>query len=501
MPQQFASPKHSGGSTFLRPQKSRERVLHFGPVGHSLGGWPVARGLGRSRGAGGADADASQVPVLEAFWPFFFSGPGFRRIFGKSRSDNLGCQNIAGVHVFAATAVRGHSFALICLGKPGTGKSSVAIAECIRAAELGARVLVMCPTAQLAAKFKTRFQHHDNVDVDTCHAACKFNSDLAEVMHSFSTYDNIVCDEISLLDDVQFERTIKLWSVSEKVPALTILGDKHQLAGHGERRAWESGAWRSCSFCKLHVVYRQSEDERSFREILDALRTAKPSRRMFRNIVRSRKAWSGKDPTPQCLKQLFFTHPKTRIVTCTRRGAADINDAAVLGIYGKFGRNQQLVPKKPLGVIHGDVECNPDNYVDGKFCTDRAPKPYTMRIYKGMLLYITHNVRKEDDFINGMQCRVEAFVDGVLRVRTRTGHRLVVTPWTNSELQYASYFPVRYGYASTIHKTQGDEVEHITIVLDAKMPAAAYTALSRVASSDDYLIGGPVTREHFMPAM
>ena len=65
----------------------------------------------------------------------------------------------------------------------------------------------------------------------------------------------------------------------------------------------------------------------------------------------------------------------------------------------------------------------------------------------------------------------------------------------------AVYYPVRYGYASTIHKTQGDEVEHITVFLDAKMNAAGYTALSRVSTGERYLIGGVVTRDHFMPAM
>ena len=47
-----------------------------------------------------------------------------------------------------------------------------------------------------------------------------------------------------------------------------------------------------------------------------------------------------------------------------------------------------------------------------------------------------------------------------------------------------------------------DEFAHITIYLDVPgMPAAGYTALSRVATSDCYLFGGHVTREHLAPAM
>ena len=32
------------------------------------------------------------------------------------------------------------------------------------------------------------------------------------------------------------------------------------------------------------------------------------------------------------------------------------------------------------------------------------------------------------------------------------------------------------------------------------MPAAAYTALSRVETAQDYLIGGRVSEKHFVPA-
>eukprot|EP00969_Alexandrium_andersonii_P181102 8002392-Alexandrium_andersonii.AAC.1 len=86
-----------------------------------------------------------------------------------------------------------------------------------------------------------------------------------------------------------------------------------------------------------------------------------------------------------------------------------------------------------------------------------------------------------------MQCVVEAFDDRAkaLRVVTKTGHRLVITPWTEKDKQNAVCYPVRAGYASTIHKVQGDEFDHITIYLDVKgMPAAGYTALSRVATSN-----------------
>ena len=104
-----------------------------------------------------------------------------------------------------------------------------------------------------------------------------------------------------------------------------------------------------------------------------------------------------------------------------------------------------------------------------------------------------------------MEAVVEAFEPnndgGMLRVRTRTGHRLPITMWTNVEKRGCRYFPIRIGYASTIHKAQGGQFKHVTIWMDAKrMPAAGYTALSRVQRACDYKIGGAICRSHFVPA-
>ncbi|MCR9258075.1 MAG: helicase C-terminal domain-containing protein [Alphaproteobacteria bacterium] len=63
-------------------------------------------------------------------------------------------------------------------------------------------------------------------------------------------------------------------------------------------------------------------------------------------------------------------------------------------------------------------------------------------------------------------------------------------------------YPIRPGYACTIHKQQGAELERITIWLDVPfMRAAGYVAMSRVRRDENYLIGGRVTRRHFTPAM
>ena len=120
-----------------------------------------------------------------------------------------------------------------------------------------------------------------------------------------------------------------------------------------------------------------------------------------------------------------------------------------------------------------------------------------------MQIFLTRNVNKEIDYVNGMQATVEQYNDETksLRVMTKTGHRLCVYPWTDREHGDLVYYPIRYGYASTIDKMIGAEFPHITIAADvANRPAAGYTALSRVKDSNSYLIGGEIRWQHFVPA-
>ena len=160
--------------------------------------------------------------------------------------------------------------------------------------------------------------------------------------------------------------------------------------------------------------------------------------------------------------------------------------------------------KRPWAVLAGDVEVNPDNYEGGKLREGRVPDPSQVPIYKGIQLFLTKNVRKKDDYVNGMMCHVEAWSEtsGALRVRTKTGKRLYVTPWTDTERGNVTYYPIRLGYASTVQKVLGDEVEHITVWLDTpNLPAVAYTALSRVERSSAYSLAGKLTPAHFAPAV
>ena len=54
-------------------------------------------------------------------------------------------------------------------GSPGTGKTEAIIHAAYRAAEVGARVLILCPTGALAHAYKERLPPTDQIMVETLH--------------------------------------------------------------------------------------------------------------------------------------------------------------------------------------------------------------------------------------------------------------------------------------------------------------------------------------------
>jgi hypothetical protein len=132
------------------------------------------------------------------------------------------------------------------------------------------------------------------------------------------------------------------------------------------------------------------------------------------------------------------------------------------------------------------------------------PLPKMVEIRRGLRLVLTKNLDKKHDFVNGMRCEVVGWDESsrCLEVQTVTGKRLEVFQYTdpNTEAKNASFFPVRLGYAGTIYKLQGAELDHITIYLDVPgQRAAAYVAISRVRADSDYVFAGAYTRKHFVP--
>ena len=149
------------------------------------------------------------------------------------------------------------------------------------------------------------------------------------------------------------------------------------------------------------------------------------------DICREHKAWSGHHaPTAVDIEDVLArTQNRTTFFTCTKRGAAIINDHTVQVLFRN--RRQRLLAQVP-----GDYEDNQENYGEGgKLCTDRAPVPAQVPLYRGLRIVLTKNLDKEHHFVNGMGAVVEA-VDletASVLVRADTGFLLTVYKYTDTE--------------------------------------------------------------------
>ena len=194
------------------------------------------------------------------------------------------------------------------------------------------------------------------------------------------------------------------------------------------------------------------------------------------------------------MRKLFAQHPETHVLVVSRRGAEAVNDAALEANFPRF---------PPRAVVPGDVESASHNYEDGELRPIADLRPSELRIFVGMKAFITRTLRKDLDYVNGMEVTVVGWSNAneAIRVETKSGRTFDITEWADPEFDGLTYFPLRIGYASTILRMAGAELRHVTVYLDApNVAAAAYTALSRVSKLDRIKIGGAVTRDHFAPA-
>ena len=64
------------------------------------------------------------------------------------------------------------------------------------------------------------------------------------------------------------------------------------------------------------------------------------------------------------------------------------------------------INKPKLGTIEGDYHSQPDNFEHGKLREDRAPLAETIDVYEGERIFLTRNINKDTNVVNGLKCEV-----------------------------------------------------------------------------------------------
>ncbi|CAJ1387438.1 unnamed protein product, partial [Effrenium voratum] len=382
--------------------------------------------------------------------------------------------------------------AFAVLGPAGSGKST-AVHEAIRqAADRGARVLLTAPTGRLAATLRERFP---GLEVDTVRGAFLAYKPVHEALEVMWPYDLIVVEEVGQLSRELFERLITQWRAAERIPTLVFVGDFHQLPGVEPTTALDSPQWHHVQVQKRHLHEMIRCKCPILRKKLELLRTGKPSRQQLRAILKGHKAPSrgragyvtNEIPTLDDVAHILAETPETTFLTVSRGASARLNGLATQALFGDSA---------PLAVVPADPESNVDNYVRGKLV---AETPLETPLFAGAQVVLTKNLNKTVGFVNGMGATVLGMDNDNVMVRTDQGARLAIHPWTSEN--HVVHYPLRLGYASTLHKAQGATLAHITVWLDIpNMPAAAYVALSRVEFDANWRFLGDPGVHRFTPA-
>jgi len=272
---------------------------------------------------------------------------------------------------------------------------------------------------------------------------------------------------------------------------LVFLGDFYQLPGVEPTTARDSPQWHTTEVQKIKLDKMIRCECPLLKKKLELLRTAKPTRKQLRFILKNHKAtrtyWQDPEPSQREISEILAEKPHTLFCTISRRACGLLNTLAVESIFADA---------PPMATLPSDPESNVHNYVGSRMVKE---DPLPVSVFVGMRVTLTKNLNKEVGYVNGMGAEVLGMNNNAMVVRTDQGRVISIFPWT-SERRIVHY-PFRLGYATTLHKIQGATVEHLTLWLDVpNMPAAAYVALSRVRRDRDWSIMCGPSVHHFTPA-
>ncbi|CAE7622236.1 Pif1 [Symbiodinium microadriaticum] len=376
-------------------------------------------------------------------------------------------------------AKRGTKIPVACLGAAGTGKSVVAKAALRQAMQNGAVAAVACPTGLQSAAYRCSFP---DAHVETVHSFFGLHAQEELTLGLLSDYDLIVVEEVGQITCAHFERIWRLWEAVDRRPVLLFVGDFMQLPAIDDTSARDSRWWKEVYAWEFATLLRSECAQLS--EKLALLRHHCPNEDQLRWILRNHRASvaGGTEPTVAEVATVLAKHPNATLVTYTRRAAAEMNRMAVSAFFEGV---------EPVAWIPADPDSNAENF-RGRDCVSFAPNQIAIHI--GMRLSLTRNINKGKDHVNGMSCIVEAVNQHSMEVRTASGRQL------DNTVYRSTFFPVRLGYATTLHKVQGSTLEYMAVWLDKpNVRAAGYVALSRVRRDNNWCFFGQLTVEHFTP--
>jgi hypothetical protein len=174
-------------------------------------------------------------------------------------------------------------------GGPGTGKTEAIIHAAYRAAEVGARVLICCPTGALVHSYKERLPPTDQIIVETLHSgfaiARKADAQTYAPPGRLRRYDLIFIDEASQIGDAIFDC---LWCGVRELPQkpFVVVGADYQQVAPVEGGEYGEYLCERIHTIELSVVHRTDDPE--LLTFLSIARVKQPTRGQIRELFGER---------------------------------------------------------------------------------------------------------------------------------------------------------------------------------------------------------------------
>lgn len=313
---------------------------------------------------------------------------------------------------------------------------------------------------------------------------------------------HLIIEEISMVRSdllAQLDRVLQ-FCLKRKAPfggiPIVVVGDFYQLPPVVKTQkeyefliknlygifAFDAPVWSKADFLNVELKTSHPQTDGEFLRLLRSVRLGTEDLDTLLPWLNSR------------VKKLF-PHPEARHLCCYRSRAEYIN---------------QCFMERVLSPEHFFTgKC------DGNYPEEDWPVPISLRVKMGMFVLLTAN-EAHGDYVNGDLGIVIAWEPDYICVNLLRGPCVMVArnTWLNYEYSIGitpsgdprlntriigsfTQFPILPAYAMTIHKAQGQTLDHVHLDLPPRPCFASgqlYTALSRVRKLEDLSLSRPIRR-------
>ena len=367
-----------------------------------------------------------------------------------------------------ATACRANGDNILLTGKPGTGKTEFLKDIAERERLCGKKVVLTASTGLAASNLDggrtihSILRWHPNAnsfDLDRC---CDVIEDV----------DILIIDEVSMLDPSIMRHIANCVHHTNHQPQIIMSGDFFQLPPVARDMPriypFETSDWRSLNLqpCILDDVVRQSDPE--FKHQLELAMLGDPACIQYFNTKTSKREIDG------------------AITLCTKNCDADeINK-----------RKMSILPgASKIFIAQGDI-------INADFSSSRVEKTFIVK--RNMRVMALRN-DSEYRYQNGSLGTVIDIGENTITVLFDNGNRVdierihyeIENKDKNKDMVGVDQFPLRGGFAITIHKSQGQTFDSVNIKAPRCWePGQLYVALSRARFVRGIYLMEPIKRSN-----